>query len=38
MLKYHESWEFNILGIYNYKKAGPFDALYNFIKDNHSKF
>tara|TARA_B100000963_G_C22586105_1_gene653184 strand:- start:14 stop:769 length:756 start_codon:yes stop_codon:yes gene_type:complete len=38
MLKYYESWEFNILGIYNYKKAGPFDALYNFIKDNHSKF
>jgi hypothetical protein len=33
----HDDWEFNVLGIYNYKKSGPFDALFDFVRKNHDK-
>ncbi len=37
MLELHEDWEFNVLGIYNYKQPGPHDALYDFIRENHDR-
>jgi len=37
MIEIKEDWEFNVLGIYNFKKPGRFDALFKFIKDNHDK-
>ena len=37
MLNIRDDWEFNVLGIYNYRKAGPFDALFDFIRENHDK-
>jgi len=33
--KLNEDWEFNVLNIYNYNKAGPFDIFYKFIQKNH---
>jgi hypothetical protein len=37
MLTLQEDWEFNVLGIYNYRKPGPFDALFRFVQDNHHR-
>ena len=37
MLTLQDDWEFNVLGIYNYRKGGPFDALFDFIRLNHAK-
>ena len=31
-----EDWEFNVSGIYNYKKPGPLKHYFNFIKNNHN--
>ena len=36
-LKLEEDWEFNVLGVYNYRNPGPFDVLFKFIKENHEK-
>jgi hypothetical protein len=36
MLTLTDDWEFNVLGIYNYKVSGPFDALFNFIRNHHA--
>lgn len=33
----NEDWEFNVLGVYNYKKEGPFSSYFNFVKENHNK-
>ena len=33
MLEYE--WEFNVLGVYNYKKPGKLDAYYDWIRNNH---
>lgn len=33
----NNDWEFNVLGVYNYKKDGPFSSLFNFVKENHDK-
>lgn len=30
-----DDWEFNVLGVYNYRKRGNKEALFNFIRDNH---
>ena len=35
-IKIEFDWQFNILGIENYKKPGPRDAYFNFIRSNHS--
>lgn len=32
------SWEFNILNVYNYKKSGPYDFIFEFLKGHQSKF
>jgi len=37
MLELVDDWEFNVLGIYNYRKPGPFDSLFNFVRENHDK-
>lgn len=37
MLHLTEDWEFNVLGIYNYRKPGPFDALFGFVRENHHR-
>jgi len=37
MIELREDWEFNVLGVYNFRKPGPFDAYYQYIKDNHSR-
>jgi hypothetical protein len=37
MLSLTEDWEFNVLGIYNYRRSGPFDALFDFIRNNHHR-
>lgn len=37
MLTLKEDWEFNVLGIYNYLKPGRFQAICNFIINNHEK-
>ena len=37
MLIIKNDWEFNVLGIYNYRKPGRFDSLFAFIRDNHDK-
>ena len=31
----YEDWEFNVLGIYNYKKPGPLENYFDFIRENH---
>jgi hypothetical protein len=37
MLVLSKDWEFNILGIDNYKKPGKFEHYYNFIRKNHNR-
>lgn len=37
MIKIKKDWEFNVLGIYNFRQAGRFDSLFSFIKENHEK-
>ena len=37
MLKLVQDWEFNVIGIYNYRKPGPFDALFGFVRTNHDR-
>lgn len=31
----YEDWEFNVLGIYNYRKPGPFSHYFDHIIENH---
>jgi hypothetical protein len=31
----NEDWEFNVIGIYNYKKPGQLDKYYEYITENH---
>lgn len=33
----NKDWEFNVLGVYNYKKDGPFSSFFNFVKENHDE-
>jgi hypothetical protein len=35
-IKFESDWEFNVLGIENFKKTGPRDAYFNFIRSNYS--
>jgi hypothetical protein len=35
-LKIRKDWEFNVLGVYNYRKTGPYDCYLQFIKENFS--
>jgi hypothetical protein len=37
MLKLTQDWEFNVLDIYNYKKPGQYDIIFDFVKKNHKK-
>ena len=30
-----EDWEYNVLGIYNYTKPGPFSPYFDFVIENH---
>jgi hypothetical protein len=30
-----EDWEFNILGIYNYRRPGPHESYFDFVRENH---
>lgn len=30
-----DDWEFNVCGVYNYRKSGSKEALFDFIRDNH---
>lgn len=30
-----EDWEFNTLGVYNYKKDGPLSSYFDFVANNH---
>jgi len=30
-------WEFNVLGIYNFRKAGKLDAYYDWLRKNHAR-
>ena len=32
-----EDWEFNVLGIYNYKISGPLEYYFQFIIENHDR-
>jgi len=32
----YEDWEFNILGVYNYRKPGRLDNYFTFLIENHS--
>jgi len=34
-LIFNENWEFNVFGVYNYKKDGHLSCYYKFIKENH---
>jgi hypothetical protein len=36
MLK--EDWEFNVIGAYNYRKWGPLQDYFDYVKQNHDKF
>lgn len=36
-MKYYEEWEFNVAGIYNYKRKGYLDAYFSYVKENHEK-
>jgi hypothetical protein len=31
------SWEFDVLGVYNYRKPGPLSVLFDFVRDNAHK-
>lgn len=35
MIKLKDDWEFNVFGVYNYKKPGRLDSIIKFIRDNH---
>lgn len=37
MITINDDWEFNVLGIYNFRKPGPLDSLFNFVRDNCNK-
>lgn len=37
MLNLTDDWEFNVLGIYNFRKPGPFSSLFDFVRENHSR-
>ena len=34
-MKPTQDWEFNVLGLYNYRRSGPFQPMFDFIRDNH---
>jgi hypothetical protein len=31
-----EDWEFNILNVYNFRKPGPLEGYFTFVKENHA--
>ncbi len=31
-----QDWEFNILEIYNFRKSGPLECYFDFVRENHS--
>ena len=33
----NEDWEFNILGVYNYRKPGQLTDYFNFLRENHER-
>jgi hypothetical protein len=33
----NDDWEFNVLGIYNYKQPGPLEDYFNYILENHER-
>jgi len=37
MLKLNQDWEFNVLDVYNYKKFGQYQVLFDFVRRNHDK-
>ena len=37
MVELNQDWEFNVLDIYNYKKPGQYQTLYDFVRFNHDK-
>ncbi|MGI9386303.1 MAG: TylF/MycF/NovP-related O-methyltransferase [Methyloligellaceae bacterium] len=37
MMRFYDDWEFNVIGVYNYRKPGPFSAYVDFIRHNHDK-
>jgi len=37
MMTLEEDWEFNVAGVYNYKKPGPLKNYFDFIINNHNK-
>lgn len=37
MLKLKNDWEYNVLGVYNYKKAGQYQAIFDFVREYHDK-
>lgn len=37
MLNFNKDWEFNVLGIDNYKRPDKFRSYYQFLRENHDK-
>lgn len=37
LARLEEDWEFNVVGVYNYKRAGQFQAIFDFIRRNHDR-
>jgi hypothetical protein len=37
MVELNQDWEFNVLDIYNYKKPGQYQTLFDYVKSNHDK-
>lgn len=37
MLDVQDDWEFNVLEIYNYRRPGPFDSYFHFVRENHGR-
>ena len=35
MLELIHDWEFNVLGVYNFRKPGPFEVLFDFVRENY---
>lgn len=35
MLNLTDDWEFNVLGVYNFRKPGAFSSLFDFVRENH---
>lgn len=35
MITLNNDWEFNVLGVYNYRKSGQFTNYFNFLVENH---